>query len=377
MRVELKGVTNGMKTKEDWLAFSRACGRTCYTEKDFQEVINEQDKSGLIERTLKSGHHSVFEHVNFTFYMTGLPKIMAMIFNNERQYATSEKSARYTQMSGLPEEQKQLYDKWMGILTPEIDRVYPAMADIDGRTLAIKKLAQENARYMTSVFTPTKMVHTLNLRQLNFIIKELEKYQGDKKDSKNRFEARLAQELPELLAQLEPFKIDGLDNQTDRHLSMFQYEQYPAHFSDVYSTRYPLSFAGLAQAHRHRTIAYNMLTPGENPDYGFFLPQIVRADNLGNEWGADLRKVAKTDFPQAQMVLVRERGTLEDFRSKAILRLCGHAQHEIMKNTEATASLYADYVPQVADWIKPKCQQGMKCSGNCVWGGKRALERIV
>lgn len=377
MKVELKGITNGMKTKEDWLAFSRACGRVCYTEKDFEQVIGEQDKSGLIERTLNSGHHSVFEHINLTFYMSGLPKIMAMILNNERQYATSEKSARYTQMGGLPEEQKQLYDKWMNILIPKISQAYPDMDDKEARITAVKKLAQENARYMTSVFTPTKMVHTVNLRQLNFIMGQLGKYHEDKKDSRNLFETRVAHLIPELLEQLEEFKILGLENQTDRHLSMFNYEKWPEQFSDTYSTTYPISFAGLAQAHRHRTLTYNMLTPSDNPDYGFFLPEVVKESGLESEWLQDLKTVAKTDYPQAQMVQVRERGNLEDFRSKAILRIDGHAQYEIMRNAEMTAEKYAKHVPQVADWIKPKCQQAMKCAGKCIWGGEMALERIV
>lgn len=379
IKIELKGITNGMETKEDWLSFSRACGRVCYTEKDFEQVLGEQDKSGLIERTLKSGHHSLFEHINLTFYFSGIPKILAMIFNNEKQYATSEKSARYTVMRNIPAEQKELYDKWIGILIPEIDRFYPATEDLEARTNAIKKLAQENARYMTSVFTPTKMVHTLNLRQLNFILKELMRYGRDNKNSANKFQRRLAGEIPEVLEHLKDFKIDGLENQTDRHLSMFNFDNYPEHFSDVYSTKYFLSFAGLAQAQRHRTITYNMQTPGKNQDYGFFVPAIVKQAGLVSDWVRDLKKAAGNDFPQAQMVYVRERGTLEDFRSKCILRLCGHAQYEIMQNVKAIAKKYAKSVdfPDVSEWINPKCAQQMACIGKCVWGGKKALERIV
>ncbi len=377
MKIELKGVTNGMKTKEEWLSFSRACGRVCYTEKEFEQVIGEQDKSGLIERTLRSGHHSIFEHINLTFYMSGIPKILAMILNNERQYATSEKSARYTQMSGLPNEQKKIYDKWLNLLIPKIEEVYPIIADAESKATAVTKLAQENARYMTSVFTPTKMVHTLNLRQLNFLMDQLGEYYQDKKYSKNRFENRLAQQIPDLVEQLEEFKISGLENQTNRHLSMFNYDCYPEHFSDVYSTQYLLSFAGLAQAHRHRTITYNMLTPGENADYGFFLPSIVKASGLADEWWDDLKEIAKIDYPQAQMVQVRERGNLEDFRSKTILRLCGHAQYEIMRNTLKIAKKYAKEIGELENWISPKCQRGRKCTGKCIWGGKMALERIV
>ncbi len=376
MKIQLKAITAGMKTREEWLAFSRACGRVCYTDKDFDMVLQEEDKSGLIERTLKSGHHSLFEHINLTFYLSGIPKILGMILNNERQYATSEKSARYTQMSGLPEEQKQLYDKWMAKLIPLIAGVYPKMADEDQRAINIKKLAQENARYMTSVFTPTKMVHTLNLRQLNFIMVRLGGYAGAKRNAETEFERRIAGAVPEFLDQLGDYRIEGLENQTDRHLSMFNFEDWNETFADVYSTSYVLSFAGLAQAQRHRTIAYNMKMQ-EGPTPTFFVPPIVETNEIAGEWLADLKGVAKTDYPQAQLVEVRERGLLEDFRSKCILRLCGHAQQEIMTNTYETAQRYAEHVPAVANWMGSKCSQGMKCASPCVWGSKRALERIV
>ncbi len=377
MNIQLKAITNCMKTREEWMAFSRACGRVCYTEKDFEMVLQEEDKSDLVKRTLDSGHHSVFEHINLTFYMSGIPKILAMMLNNERQYASSEKSARYTVMRDMHPDQQEFYDKWMEKLTPRIAEVYPTMADASQRSINIKKLAQENARYMTSVFTPTKMVHTVNLRQLNFLMKELRKYEAEKAQLGNPFEKKVASVIPELLGQLGEFEIEGLDNQTDRHLSIFQIEEWPDHFADTYSTSYNLSFAGLAQAQRHRTIAYNMAVPRDAAFKAFFVPPIVRANGLNEAWITDLGKVAKSDYPQAQLVRVRERGLLEDFRSKCILRLCGHAQQEIMVNTLQTARKYAQEVPRVNAWINPKCMQGMHCSGSCVWKGRRALERIV
>lgn len=89
--------------------------------------MGEGINQGLMDRMLNSGHHSVFEHVNFTFYFKKIPKMLAMVFNNEKQYSTSEKSARYTQMKGIPKKQRELYDKWMEILIPEIDKTYPMM----------------------------------------------------------------------------------------------------------------------------------------------------------------------------------------------------------------------------------------------------------
>ena len=121
----LEDDSNKEEIIQNLLKFSQNCARVCYTSKDFKELQSEPYRENFVESLLRSGHHSVFEHINFTFNMTGLPKIVAMILNNEKQYATSEKSARYTQMQNIDSFQKEKYDKWMKIFTPEIDKVYP------------------------------------------------------------------------------------------------------------------------------------------------------------------------------------------------------------------------------------------------------------
>ena len=389
MEIKLIGITNNLQTQEEMLKFGQSCGRQCYSGKDFEELYAEPYKSELTEgRLLKSGHHSPFEHVNLTFSMKGIPKALAMVLNNEKQYATSEKSARYTIMKDIQPRQRELYDKWMGIFEKLITGEYPESKfpklyakGSDNKT-ALQKLAQENARYMTSVFTPTKMDHTMNLRQLNFIIDELKKYDSVCRHKNGGtfkpFELSLWAFLPEFLDQLKQYKIPGLENQTDRHLSMFNFQEKPEHFSDVYSTNYFISFAGLAQADRHRTISYNMQTPEKEAPYGFFVPKLIHNTGLDRDWIKDLAQLATGGvFPQAQLVRVRERGNIEDFRSKCILRLCGHAQNEIMENTKQTAKRYAVHEPEVTRWIAPKCQQGIPCRGSCIWGGELALERLV
>jgi thymidylate synthase ThyX len=355
MEVKLIGSTKNLSRKSSILKFGRNCGRICYSEKDFEDVQREVANDELTASMVKSGHHSVFEHVHLNFYFKGIPKALAMVFNNEEQYVTSEKSARYTQMRDISPDQKTLYDKWMGVMIPEIDLVYPKMSDGEKREGNIKKLAQENARYMTSVFTPTKMVHTLNIRQLNYLIHEFDKFiaQHGTEDS---FNGRLAEGMRDFVNQVEPFRIAGLENQTDRHLSFFGNRKVEEHFGDVYSTNYHLSFAGLAQAHRHRTLKYNIFDGiQQGAKLGFFIPALIRGSELEDEWLEDLEGQAKYDFPQAQLVGVSERGCLEDFRSKLVLRLCGHAQYEIMENTSQTARKYAQSNPKVADWLGPKC----------------------
>ncbi len=379
-RLELAASSNGIKDVGDMIQFGQSCARVCYSAKDFSGLQDEQVNEALQGRLISSGHHSVFEHPTLTFNFINWPKAFMMVLNNEKQYATSEKSARYTQMSDMPSEQKVLYDKWMNILIPRIDSVYPEMQDSKKRMVAIKKLAQENARYMTSVFTPTKMVHTLNLRQLNFLQGEFEKFVPEYVGGEDLFKVRLAKEMQDFLEQTQQYRIEKLDNQTDRHLSFFTDKRVEEHFGDVYSHGNIMSFAGLAQAHRHRTINYSIFS---GTDLGaseeFFIPPLINLDDkLKQQWIGDLSSVAKNDFPQAQMLRINETGTIDDFRSKAFLRICGHPQYEIMQNTKITANHYDAFIDRYGSQaLMPKCQQGIKCHEPCVWGGKKALERLI
>jgi thymidylate synthase (FAD) len=380
MRVTLEASTGNLIGAEKLLKFGQTCGRVCYSEKDFGELLNEEYNSKLIERMLGSGHHSVFEHAHLTFYLDSIPKALAMFLNNERPYVTSEKSARYTQMEMLPG-QKEKYDAWMNTFTPLIDKAYPQMEDSKKRDDTIKKLAQENARYMTSVFTPTKMVHTLSLRQLNQLIYLSEDFVGGYNNSRDEFKKRLAGSVEEFLSQeaIIKLKIPGLKNRTERKLSFFR-NPVKEYYDDVYSHISSMSFAALGQAHRHRTIDYHISGGTQlGAPIGFYVPRIVREGGkfLEEKWENDLREIARNDFPQGQLILVSETGTIEDAYSKANLRLCGHAQHEIMRNTFELLKAYAAHVPEAEERIKPKCSRGLKCHEPCVWGPKMALERVV
>ncbi|MFH1501010.1 MAG: FAD-dependent thymidylate synthase [archaeon] len=382
MRIELIGATEGWRNLEPMLKFGRDNARVCYTDKDFVVVQNEQDKAALMDRLLTSGHHSPFEHTTLSFYMQGLPKIMAMVLNNEQDMATSEKSARYTRMEDIEPVQNALYDKWMDRLTPLIGAVYPAMGNSEDRQVAIKKLVQENARYMTSVFTPTKMTHTLSLRQLNFIAHEMEALIPEYRQSGNPMFSRLADCFEAFIAQedIAKFREADLTSKIEHHLSLFQPHTVAPHFADTYAINYLMSFAGLAQAHRHRTIDYH-ISGGHQPGapLGFFIPGIILPDrSLVREWTGDLEEVATSDFPQAQFLKVNETGTPRHYISKMRQRLCGHAQYEIMKNTQAVAEMYGSVRPEIAANATSRCKiESTGCDSPCVWGPANGLTRVV
>ncbi|MFA5060988.1 MAG: FAD-dependent thymidylate synthase [Candidatus Pacearchaeota archaeon] len=377
MEVSLRSTPNGIKTLKGALKYCQDFARVCYTKSDLSEVKEEGYKPALVNRLIRTGHHSVFDHFTLGLYLKGLPKAMAMVLNNEPPLTTSEKSARYTVMGGIPEKQKTLYDKWMGILTNQIDEIFPECEDRDNR---IRKLAQENARYMTSVFTPTRMGYTISLRQLNLLADNFEEFGME--ISNDEFKNRLfwGGMVPFLNSEIvQRFRVKSLEDKSTRGVKLFG-EDVEEHFgSSIYSTSLFMSFACLAQNHRHRTIR-NHIVEGwqKGAPLRYFIPPILQ-EETSKKWVSDLKRVSETDFPQGQLLKVAERGTKEDLEMKLRERLCGLAQLEIVRAMDDLVKRYSKEVPEMKKLIGPTCvtsKEGCK-KGGCIFGPKHAIDRLI
>lgn len=225
-------------SKEDALNFGAKMAGVCYSPDGYDSLENEPIEKTHKRRdlTLSNGHQSVYEHAHYTLYLEGLPKVLAMVLNNEKNYVTSEKSARYTKMNPSPKE-KVLYDKWDAILGSEIADMYPDLGDVK-----IKKLAQENARYMISAFTPTKMVHTLDFRQLNYVLHWFNQVVDSFPE--NNFLRESRESMDQFGEELKSLFVPELHPQIkERYLSLFsKRDSFENHFGDVYSISYDISF---------------------------------------------------------------------------------------------------------------------------------------
>ena len=360
--------------KEEAVDFSGKSAGICYLP-DTLETLFSEDKEKTQKRangTLKSGHHSVFGHPTYNLSLEGIPKILAMILNNEKMYNTSEKSARYTKMQPSKEE-KELYEKWIEIYKDCISQKYPK---IDEKR--VQKLAQENARYLISVFTPaTVMEYTVNFGQLNYIVHFFENYIDDETKT-SKFDIKLKEVFKEFLKELPDLKIEGLNaDMKKRGLSFFaNRKDRKEEFGENYSTTYEGSFAELAQAQRHRTLYYevNFLDT-----FKYYVPPIIRGTCLEKEWLKDISSL-QDYYPQGMLLKINERGTVENFVLKCTERLCGAAQLEITEQTNITMKKYLEAVKEnnkeVYEYLLPyskgaRCTfPGWKCTSPCVFGGK-------
>ncbi|MDP2947209.1 MAG: FAD-dependent thymidylate synthase [Nanoarchaeota archaeon] len=380
MEISIRSTPNGIRTLKGALKYCQNFARVCYAKEELSEVRKERYNPQLVEnRLIATGHHSVFDQFNFGLYFNGVPKAMAMVLNNEPPLTTSEKSARYTVMENVSEAQKYIYDKWMEIIGNQINEIFPNIEDRDNK---IKKLAQENARYMTSVFTPTKMGYATTLRQLNILADNFEKFK--EKIGDDKFKQRLFEEgmLPFLNSEVvKRFRIKGLEDKSDRGVKLFGNTVEEYFGQDIYSTSLLMSFACLAQNHRHRTI-HNQIVDGWEigAPKGYSHPPILESDTqLTKEWSADLDSVAKNDFPQAQLLNVTERGLREDLEMKIRERNCGLAQLEIVHVMDDLLKRYSVHIPEIGKLRGATCiTSGKGCKkGGCHFGSKMAISRPI
>lgn len=330
--------------KEESLKLAGKIAGVCYDKEGFNHLLNEDiaKTNRRINMTINNGHHSVYDHINIGFNIQNIPKILAMVLNNEHQYTTSEKSARYTPVvrgenSVITLEEEKLYNKWIEIFKVKIKEKYGYIFN-DAK---IQKLAQENARYLVTVFMPTQMIYTTTLRQINYLASWMIEYMN-KSNQNDLFEQKLSIAMKEFINELERLNVLDerlMENEKYRSLSLFgnNLNLEEEYFGDIYNTLYKGTFAEYAQAQRHRTLDYQ-LEMFDKKEY--FVPPIISDDDkLVSEWLNDINYV-KDVTPQGELVLISEKGKYEDFILKCKERLCSAAQLEIMKQTKETLLKY-------------------------------------
>lgn len=351
----------------------------CYMPDSYEKLSSEKEEKSLkrSETTKINGHHSTQGHVHLNLIIEDCPKIVAMFLNNEKEYTTSEKSARYTKMKPTATEAS-VYEKWVETLKPLIQKERPKASEKQ-----VEKLAMENARYMISVFTPTTMEYTTSYRQINYIY-HWAKNMIEDNDKSTKFYQKLKPYMEELCKELEKLGVidPKLEDQKRYNFSLDKNEilEKDIFTSTFYATSYEGSFAQLAQAQRHRSLSYN-INLRYLPITSCYIPEIIKGnDLLEKEWKNDMYSMIKQgNFPQGMNVLITEKGPIEAFIMKCEERLCSSAQYEIYRQTKDTLEKYADslnnmdlFENEAVEKIfsmeqsyGPRCTFGYNCPNPC------------
>ena len=342
-----------------------------------QDIRDSESDAILINRainTILSDHTTPSEHQIVSLELTGIPKILCMILNNEHQYTADERSLRYTEVEPnnyITELEVELYNKWIKIYENLITKqmwIFYIKYNKNEKMVkkAIHKIAQENARYMVSVFMPTTITYTVPWIQLNKIIiymqniinkplNELEEllipYLKEfinmciEKNlvitKKSLYEvANTNDEVKEKLYKTHP-EIQEYQNNNDFiyrnnksvDSSLFAYRNKFTGINDINEYGHNISynnlesFACLAQEQRHRTIDCEMILPDT---FNCYVPLILEGNNdLKNEWIKDMYKVSKL-YPQGQLIKVNRLMSVKNMlKFVSQERACDMAQLEI------------------------------------------------
>lgn len=364
--------------KELNLLAGRSAG-VCYMKEDFKTLRAESEESTLdrSERTKAGRHHSVCGHGYITFQMSGVPKLFAMLLNNEKVYNASERSARYTKMV-VSEREEILYQKWLKRMEEIITQKYGNHKYFS--PYRINKLAMENARYFTSVMTPCELEYTVSHQQLNYLCGWMMKF-GQMESPIYRMLKPTADEFLDYMEAFGYMDEKMLDDGRERFFSLVARRAREEQFGEVYSVNYEGTYATLAQLQRTRPIAYEMMLKNEKK---YYVPQILR-DNpeLINEWLEDMRSLSDLTL-QGELIDINERGCYENLILKAKERLCMAAQIETMQKTNEVINkiILNTKNPYVREDLlrisnKARCASGYPCEKPCGFAPAIDLTRDI
>jgi len=139
--------------------------RVCYSPLETDKIkLSDKEVGKLIRRILKSGHHSVLEHVSFTYALEGVSRVATHQLVRHRLASYSQQSHRYTkikedQFVQPPDIQnnKKAYDLYQKAIQNAIG-TYDELID-----MGIKR---EDARFIIPQGVSSNIIVTMNAREL-------------------------------------------------------------------------------------------------------------------------------------------------------------------------------------------------------------------
>ncbi|MBL7073846.1 FAD-dependent thymidylate synthase [candidate division KSB1 bacterium] len=162
MRVRLVQYT------QDPLKVVFTAARTCYSETTpiaISEGQYDKDKMmALVKKTFRAGHHSIFEHVCFTFAIEGISRVCSHQLVRHRIASYSQQSQRFVEYSRpqyvVPPKVKGDYEK-----REKFDKLMGQLFDTY-REFVQDGIPPEDARYLFPNALKTNLVMSMNLREL-------------------------------------------------------------------------------------------------------------------------------------------------------------------------------------------------------------------
>ncbi|MDD4203209.1 MAG: FAD-dependent thymidylate synthase [Candidatus Omnitrophica bacterium] len=167
---------------QEALSIIYASCRQCYSSKFagdiFNEDIDEEQKEEFVRKIAASGHESPLEHVKFTFAIQGVSRALTHQLVRHRIASYSQQSQRYVKEKGFDyivppsiEKNKKMKAEYLKVLD-NIQHSYNALLELYDQDGIRGEKANEDARFVLPQAAETKIVVTMNARQLLHFFKE-------------------------------------------------------------------------------------------------------------------------------------------------------------------------------------------------------------
>lgn len=138
--------------------------------------VNKSKVRKIIETIKKNHHYSVFEHVSFTFAISGVSRVLLAQITRHRIASFSVRSMRYapinetnTSMFGTTMEEQRIMNNNPSVVSDDSLRTFIEAYLKSSKyyhELISKGVSQENARYVLPNGFKTSIVLTMNAREL-------------------------------------------------------------------------------------------------------------------------------------------------------------------------------------------------------------------
>lgn len=159
-----------------------AC-RQCYSDSFaadiFYSSLNDTEKQEkFVQQVVLSGHESPLEHVKFTFAIEGVSRALTHQLVRHRIASYSQQSQRYVKETDFDyiippsiESDSEMKKEYLNIME-QIQKSYNKLIELFEKKKIKGEMANQDARYVLPQATETKIVVTMNCRELIHFFKE-------------------------------------------------------------------------------------------------------------------------------------------------------------------------------------------------------------
>jgi thymidylate synthase (FAD) len=148
-----------------------ACGgRICYSDKHASDIykMSDDEANKMVQHAIDSHHDSLFEHVNFTFLIEDVSRVLSHQLVRHRIMSPHQRSQRYVTLhKGEYVTPKSIEEN------PEAKKIYDFAVDQAAaayQTLIDMGIPKEDARYIYPNAAHTQLIITINGRSLQHML---------------------------------------------------------------------------------------------------------------------------------------------------------------------------------------------------------------